>query len=81
MTIDQPVIVGSCNGILCLHDKENNDKEISLWNSLLRRRVIVPCHPPLKSPADKLGFGFGLTRLLMITRLWLYLTTRHLFTH
>ncbi|KAK1417151.1 hypothetical protein QVD17_26273 [Tagetes erecta] len=44
-------LVGSCNGILCLYNKE-----ISLWNFSIRRRLVMPRRPHMKSSA--LGFGF-----------------------
>ncbi|KAJ0701622.1 putative F-box domain-containing protein [Helianthus annuus] len=50
-------VVGSCNGILCLRDKEN----IILWNFSIRRKLVIPLHPLLKStlkPFDG-AFGFG----------------------
>ncbi|KAJ0701619.1 putative F-box domain-containing protein [Helianthus annuus] len=51
-------VVGSCNGILCLRD--DDDDNISLWNLSIRRRVRVPSPPfisPLKS-SMAVGFGF-----------------------
>ncbi|MFS8034767.1 putative F-box associated interaction domain-containing protein [Helianthus anomalus] len=45
-------VVGSCNGILCLHYYDN----VSLWNLSIRHRVRVPS-PPLLSIAAA-GFGF-----------------------
>ncbi|XP_076909122.1 F-box/kelch-repeat protein At3g06240-like [Bidens hawaiensis] len=51
-------VIGSCNGILCLH----NNTSITLRNLLVRRKLIVPLHPPLKSSTYGsslvLGFGF-----------------------
>ncbi|MFS7912009.1 hypothetical protein Hanom_Chr02g00124811 [Helianthus anomalus] len=45
-------VVGSCNGILCLHYYDN----VSLWNLSIRHRVRVP-NSPLLSIAG-VGFGF-----------------------
>ncbi|KAJ0745144.1 putative F-box domain, galactose oxidase/kelch, beta-propeller, F-box associated interaction [Helianthus annuus] len=48
-------IVGSFNGIICLCD----DKEISLWNLSIRRRLIVPYPPSKSSPNVHVTLGFG----------------------
>ncbi|GKA12791.1 F-box/kelch-repeat protein-like protein [Tanacetum coccineum] len=48
-------IVGSCNGLLCLLD---NLTGISIWNPSLRRILILPYHPSLRSFYVPVGFGF-----------------------
>ncbi|XP_076909083.1 F-box/kelch-repeat protein At3g06240-like [Bidens hawaiensis] len=50
-------VIGSCNGILCVH----NNTSITLWNLLVRRKLIVPLHSPLKSSTygSSLALGFG----------------------
>ncbi|XP_076909128.1 F-box/kelch-repeat protein At2g43445-like [Bidens hawaiensis] len=52
-------VIGSCNGILCLYDK--NKEILSLCNFSIRRKLNVPCRLPLKSRTYAmfaLGFGF-----------------------
>lgn len=48
-------IVGSCNGLLCLLDHSTG---ISIWNPSLRRILILPYHPSLRSFHVSVGFGF-----------------------
>lgn len=57
-----PVIVGSCNGILCIYDYSNKDCRICLWNFSIRRKLILLDHLCLGSKEDQpdvlVGFGF-----------------------
>jgi hypothetical protein len=55
------VVVGSCNGIVCLHD--NYGLNIVLWNPATRETKVVPESKLLRCPAGYLvyfnGIGFG----------------------
>ncbi|GJU58560.1 F-box/kelch-repeat protein-like protein [Tanacetum coccineum] len=53
------VIVGSCNGLICLFGKEVG---ISLWNPSIRRKLTLPYHPSWANTSKnhyvEVGFGF-----------------------
>ncbi|KAL4582233.1 hypothetical protein LXL04_006777 [Taraxacum kok-saghyz] len=49
-------IVGSCDGIICLFDY--NDNHISLWNPSIRRTLILPDCPRRCYSASEIGFGY-----------------------
>nr|XP_043633386.1 F-box/kelch-repeat protein At3g23880-like [Erigeron canadensis] len=50
-------VVGSCNGILCVVDK---DMVFSLWNPTIRRKLTIPVPPYyIRDRRDWLGLGFG----------------------
>ncbi|KAI3790275.1 hypothetical protein L2E82_03204 [Cichorium intybus] len=49
-------IVGSCNGILCLYDRD--EYTISLWNPSIRRKLTLPDCPRRCFTGQKIGFGF-----------------------
>jgi hypothetical protein len=55
------VVVGSCNGIVCLHD--NYGLNIVLWNPATRETKVVPESKLLRCPVGYLvyfnGIGFG----------------------
>ncbi|KAF5763073.1 putative F-box domain-containing protein [Helianthus annuus] len=53
------IIVGSCNGILCVYENVNGG--IHLWNPSIRRKVTIQNRPSwsdYKIRHDPLGFGF-----------------------
>ncbi|XP_059439978.1 F-box/kelch-repeat protein At3g23880-like [Corylus avellana] len=55
------VVVGSCNGVVCLHD--NYGLKIVLWNPATRESKVVPESKLLRCPAGYVvylnGIGFG----------------------
>jgi F-box interacting protein len=59
----QIYIVGSCNGLVCLHANYNNGLNVVIWNPATKETKIVP-KSNLPYPArngtkfDRLGFGF-----------------------
>ncbi|GJZ23154.1 F-box/kelch-repeat protein-like protein [Tanacetum coccineum] len=59
--ISGALIVGSCNGILCL----KKQKELILWNFSVRRKLVVPTHPSIGASEEgpSVLFGFGYDRV------------------
>ncbi|XP_043700373.1 F-box protein CPR1-like [Telopea speciosissima] len=56
-------IVGSCNGLLCLHNTDEEEEDILLWNPSTKRHhklPIIPRESPL-THFNVYGFGYDLT--------------------
>ncbi|XP_021858013.1 uncharacterized protein [Spinacia oleracea] len=51
-----PILVGSCDGLVCLCDKDKNDSKLSLWNPAIDayREITNPGKVP-----NVLAYGFG----------------------
>ncbi|GJW94064.1 F-box/kelch-repeat protein-like protein [Tanacetum coccineum] len=57
------IVVGSCNGIICLFYLN----DFILWNPLIRRTLKIPVHDPSGrnyiSATESFGYGFGFDRI------------------